>query len=484
MAEREQPTLLTWHSVNNKNVLENALQHLARDHKVHIRRVLYLIQPQHEQILASDKPNIANSIQFEKLLMPITDPTKHLAIYEAVRQKVLPKVVKYQPIHINISPGTPAMHTVWLILHAGGSFPDSTILWSSQKDQKTQITRIDRVDFPINTYLAEIRTQANKQPGLAQYDAEHRSPKRQEALLQLFRYAGLIGAPLLILGERGIGKTRLVETHITRLKQRENLVSVPCGTLDSDLADSLLFGHIKGAFTGASQKRDGLLKEADKGILFLDEIQDLPKPLQRKLVRVFQDRKHRYRPVGSDKEQQTDIEVVCASNRTLDELRDKLDADLFDRLSHLIVEIPPLRDCREDLEMDWQQVWQELRIDDSLPVSPPYNKALRQLFKTHRLPGNLRDLQRLAFLTMAWWKEIKEEDKALTAALAEWQKTQINHPSANKEELFGQGSYEERVNWFKKRLANWAYQQQQSCWKKSAEFLKCNERTLRDLMKK
>ena len=474
MVEREQPTLLAWHADRAGNeVLENALQLLAQDHKVHIRRVLYLIQPQHQQLA---KPNIANSIKFEKLTLPITDPTKHLAIYDAVRDKVLPEIVNYRPLHINISPGTPAMHTVWLLLHAGGAFPANTVLWSSQKDFETKTTRIDRVDFLINTYLAEIRVQASKQPELARYDAEYRSPARQEALFQLSRYARLLGAPLLIIGERGIGKTRLVESHVTRLKQREKLITVPCGTLDSELAESELFGHLKGAFTGASQKREGLLKKANGGILFLDEIQDLPKPLQRKMVRVFQDRKHRFRSVGSDKEQETDIEVVCASNRSLEDLRETLDADLFDRLSHLIVEIPPLRDCREDLEMDWQQVWQELRIDKSLPDKPPYNKALKKLFKTHRLPGNLRDLQRLAFLTMAWWQEIKEEDKALEAALEEWQKTQIIHPATNE---FGQGNYNDRVNWFKERLANWAYQQQGS-WKKAAAFLECNERTLRN----
>ncbi len=449
MAEREQPTLLAWHADRAGNeVLEKALQVLARDHKVHIRRVLYLIQPQHQQLA---KPKIVAGIEFNKLLMPIADPTKHLAIYEAVRDKVLPEIVNYRPLHINISPGTPAMHTVWLLLHAGGVFPADTVLWSSQYDYKTKITRIDRVDFLINTYLAEIRVQPSKQPELARYDPEARSSARQNAFSQLKRYAGLIGAPLLILGERGIGKTRLVEIYVKSLKQRENVVTVPCGTLDSELAESELFGHLKGAFTGASQKREGLLKKANGGILFLDEVQDLPKPLQRKLVRVFQDRKHLYRSVGSDKEQQTNIEVVCASNRTLDDLRETLDADLFDRLSHLIVEIPPLRDCREDLEMDWQQVWQELRTDESLPVSPPYNKALKQLFQKHPLPGNLRDLQRLAFLTMAWWLEIKEGDKALDAALAEWQKLEISHSSTNE---FGQGTYKERENCFRKRLAD------------------------------
>lgn len=100
-------------------------------------------------------------------------------------------------------------------------------------------------------------------------------------------YARVIGAPLLILGERGTGKTRLVETIVATLKGRKKVVTVPCGGLDSALAESLLFGHRKGAFTGAAADRPGLLAEAGGGILFLDEVQDLPKPAQRKLVRVF-----------------------------------------------------------------------------------------------------------------------------------------------------------------------------------------------------
>jgi len=88
----------------------------------------------------------------------------------------------------------------------------------------------------------------------------------------------------------------------------------------------------------------------------------------------------------------------------------------------------------------------------------------------------LRDLQRIAFLTMAWWQEIQEGDKALNAALDEWQKIQIIHPSSDE---FGQGNYNDRVNWFKQRLAEWAYKQQRS-WKKAAEFLECNEKTLRN----
>ncbi|NVZ67150.1 sigma 54-interacting transcriptional regulator, partial [Pseudomonas gingeri] len=125
----------------------------------------------------------------------------------------------------------------------------------------------------------------------------------------LFRYARVTGAPLLILGERGTGKSRLVETQVATLKQRPNkVVTLACGGLESTLAESLLFGHVKGAFTGAAQERKGLLAQATGGILFLDEIQDLPRPVQRQLVRVFQDRQRRYRPIGSDKEISVDFE--------------------------------------------------------------------------------------------------------------------------------------------------------------------------------
>ena len=474
MNERENHTLVAWHSHRaGAEVLENALQALARDHKVPIRRVFYLLQPQHKDL---PKPKIAAGIEFNKLELPVTDPTQHLPIYQAVRDRVLPKIRDCPLLHINISPGTPAMHTVWLMLHAGGAFPVGTRLWSSQYDPATKATRIDPVEFPVNTYLAEIRAQTWHEPALALYDGEPRSPARRDMLQKLSRYARLPDAPLLIVGERGTGKTRLVETHVAKLKQRDKVVTVPCGTLDSDLAESMLFGHIKGAFTGAANARPGLLKEADKGILFLDEIQDLAKPLQRKLVRVFQDRQHRFRPVGGDKEESVDIEVVCASNRTMAALQESLDADLFDRLSHLIIRIPPLRECREDLPDDWQRVWRELQRDPGLPENPPTAKPLEKLLASHELPGNLRDLQHLALLCMAWWQEGAQT--ALDKAIEEWRQREII--GAAKHAEFGEGTWQERVEWFRKRLALWAKSQNEGSWERAAEFLHCTDRTLRN----
>lgn len=476
MPERENHTLVAWHSHRaGATVLENALKALAQNHRVHVRQVFYLLQAQHQDL---PKPNIAAGIDFKKIELPINDPTQHAAIYQAVREKVLPKIRDCTHLHINVSPGTPAMHTVWLMLHAGGAFPPNTQLWSSQFVKEDAKPRIDRIEFPINTYLAEIRAQNLTEPNLALYDGEPRSPARREMLQQLARYARLPDAPLLILGERGIGKTRLVETYVKKLKQREKLITVPCGTLDSELAESMLFGHVKGAFTNAATNREGILKEANGGILFLDEIQDLAKSLQRKLVRVFQDREHRFRPLGSDKEEQVDIEIVCASNRHLNDLRNCLDADLFDRLSHLIIKIPPLRECREDLADDWQRVWHELKRDTELPKEAPFSKELEQLFNTHDWAGNLRDLQHLALLCMAWWKE--EPTNALKYAMEEWQQRQLTATDAQDE--FGSGSWQERTEWFKHRLALWAKQKTGS-WSKAAEWLKCSEQTLRNCEK-
>jgi DNA-binding NtrC family response regulator len=240
----------------------------------------------------------------------------------------------------------------------------------------------------------------------------------------------------------------------------------------------MLFGHVKGAFTGAAQARPGLLKEAHKGILFLDEIQDLAKPLQRKLVRVFQDRQHRFRPVGGDKEESVDIEVVCASNRGMAELQAALDADLFDRLSHLIIQIPPLRECRDDLPDDWQRVWRELRRAPTLPDNPPDGKELGKLLASHDLPGNLRDLQHLALLCMAWWQQGPQN--ALDKAIEEWRQREISDGAGYSE--LGEGNWQERVEWFKQRLAHWA-KNKTGGWSKAAKLLKCTERTLRNYEK-
>ena len=189
---------------------------------------------------------------------------------------------------------------------------------------------------------------------------------------------------------------------------------------------------------------------------------------------MFQDRQRRYRPIGSDREESADIELVCASNLEIAELRARLDADLFDRLSHLSVTIPPLRECRDDLHDDWDRVWRELRQRDDLPRDAPWSPELERVLHRHALSGNLRDLQRLAVLTMAWWSEA-EPNAGLRSALPEWERRQA--PSAASDSL-GKGSRTERIHWFRQQLARWA-KAQHGTWAAAATALDCDEKTLR-----
>ena len=461
-------TLVCWRSERaGETVLQRAIESL-RARAVRIDRVLYLIQRGRER----DVPDRVGEVDVEALALEIDDPTRHASIYRAVRDQVCPRLSG--TVHVNVSPGTPAMHAVWLILHAGGRLPPGTRLWSSQLDPKTDRVRIDPVDFPVSTYLAELRRIAAGRPHDAIYETEASSPARHDALERLARVARVPGAPLLVLGERGTGKTRVVETHVAALKRRPNVVSVACGGLDSDLAESSLFGHVKGAFSGAVSDRKGLVAEADGGILFLDEVQDLPKSAQRLLVRVLQDRRRRYRPVGSDEEAEADVEVVCASNLPARELRRRLDLDLFDRISLLVVELPPLRSCREDLAEDWRRVWRELRRDEAFPEVAPWSEALERALAGSDLPGNLRDLQRMATLVFGWWMECPSD--ALPRAIEEWLRDDDASVASDE---FGVGTRRDRVRAYAAKMARWA-RTRWGTWEAAAAALGCDERTLRD----
>lgn len=460
--------LVCWHSERaGLEVVTNTIAAL-RGKRLAPDRILYLVQHAKPRGLPAEVADVP----IEIVTLDVDDPTRHAAVYGAVVGHVCPRL--RGEVHVNVSPGTPAMHAVWLVLHAGGALPPGTRLWSSQWNPDTKRTRLDAVDFAVTTYLGEIRRRLVAQPGVAAYETEARSASRRDALERLARYAKVVGAPLLLLGERGTGKTRLVETHVGPLKQRRKVVTLACGGLDSTLAESLLFGHCKGAFTGAAADRAGVLAEADGGILFLDEVQDLPAAAQRKLVRVLQDRHRHYRPLGADKERSVNVEIVCASNLDVNSLRARLDADLFDRVSHLQVRIPPLRECREDLRDDWQRVWRELRRDGSLPVEAPWNAEMAAALTHDPLSGNLRDLQRLALLVAAWASEA-DAISGVPAALSEWR---ASAAAAEPLDDLGNGSRKERVRAFQARLARWA-KVNWGTWGLAAKALECDEKTLR-----
>jgi transcriptional regulator with GAF, ATPase, and Fis domain len=199
--------------------------------------------------------------------------------------------------------------------------------------------------------------------------------------------------PVLILGESGTGKELVARVIHGQSRRRTGpFVSENCAALPESLLESELFGYSKGAFTGATQNKKGLLESAAGGVLFLDEIGEMPLDLQSKLLRVLQEGE--LRPLGSQQKVKLDFRLITATNKNLDELVREGDfrEDLFYRLNVLPVRLPPLRERREDLPALVNRILGDLTRETKGPrfrVSP----EAMQLLVAYRWPGNVRELQ-------------------------------------------------------------------------------------------
>ncbi len=458
----EQHTLLCWQSVNHGNDVLNHSLALLSNHRIPIKRAILLKQNTEEINIRTDR-----CVDIEQIQVEIgDDPTQHKKIYQALCEQVLPKIQDMKNLHINISPGTPAMHAVWLILHAGGRLPQGTKLWSSQFNPQTERRNIREIEFPINTYLAEIIQLQRQKPNWAIYDAEPKSSLRQKALADLKKFSRLSNVSLLICGEHGIGKSRLVESLIHIIKQKE-VIAISCGLLHENNADEILFGY---------KNQMGLLENADGKILFLDEIQDLHQTVQRKLLRVLQEKERKFRPFGDAEEKTVYFDVICTSHKSPHELSETLDKDFFDRINMLSITFPPLRDCREDLLSDWQRVWEELRMPE-FPSKSPVNESLIHFFNTSALSDNFRDLQKLACLIMAYWQE-NDVNGSLDQALHIMDEEYNPIFASTEQMIVTDRTRLEMLNQFKKEIAINA-KQRYGTWRKAAEALDCDEKTLR-----
>lgn len=467
-------TLLTWMAVGHEpDALESLIKNLERNHE--ITQVLYLYQKEHVEKLDGVR-------HLSPVLTPVEvvvkNPTVHKDIYNIIKNQIIPRIEGKKNLVINVSSGTPAMHAVWLILYAAGAFPDGTRLVSSQRNPKTKVTSCDDVDFPITTYLSELRKYEKENPKEAYYEPEAKSKARQDALEKVRVYASIQGVPMLLLGERGIGKSRLVESYIASIKKKK-WVTVACGTLDSTLAESAMFGHKKGSFTGAIDNRKGYLEEADGKILFLDEIQDLPKNVQRKLLRTLQDKDHHYRILGDTTEKKANVELVCASNLPERELRQKLDSDFYDRISFYKVTLPPLRECREDILNDWNEVWKTVRLDSS-PVEAPMDDTLKRFLTTSNLSGNFRSLQTIAYQFIAW--QDKKTTQEILDDISFNDSPTTNHFNIEDFTEFHNLSWPDATKHFQHLLAEYACRKFKT-QNKAAKKLDCSAKTLQNAIK-
>ena len=200
-------------------------------------------------------------------------------------------------------------------------------------------------------------------------------------------------ASVLILGETGTGKELFARAvHGASLRKDKPLIKVDCANLPANLIESELFGHEKGAFTGATQKRVGRFTLADKGTIFLDEIGELPLDLQSKLLRVLQEGE--FEPVGSSQTKKVNVRVIAATNRDLFQAagQHEFREDLYYRLAVFPLEIPPLRKRQEDIPLLANEFVKRYNQKLGRPANPLRTQDVARL-KQYHWPGNVRELQ-------------------------------------------------------------------------------------------
>ena len=219
---------------------------------------------------------------------------------------------------------------------------------------------------------------------------------RSEAMLDVFKMIETVArtnSTILLTGESGTGKGLVAQAiHFYSLRRDRPVVAVNCGALPEALLESELFGHMKGAFTGAETNKKGLIEVAERGTVFLDEIAEMNAVMQVKLLRVLQERK--FRRVGGLEETQADIRVIAATNQDLSRLvgEGRFREDLFYRINVIGIHLPPLRDRREDVPLLAEHFLEKYSEQMGKHITGLSNEAL-EVMQRYDWPGNIRELE-------------------------------------------------------------------------------------------
>ncbi|MCF8081649.1 MAG: sigma-54 dependent transcriptional regulator [Deltaproteobacteria bacterium] len=219
-------------------------------------------------------------------------------------------------------------------------------------------------------------------------------------------------AAVLIAGETGSGKELVARALHHHSPRREHpFVPVDCGAISESVMESELFGHVKGAFTGAHMTTMGLIRSSHRGTLFLDEVGELPQPMQVKLLRTIQEKE--VRPVGGTTSHRVDMRLIAATNRDLDQAihEGRFRQDLLYRLNVVILNIPPLREHREDIPLLAEHFLRRLRSSIS-PVGAVAPEAL-DMMAGYDWPGNIRELENVIRRAIALGKSTRIEPDSL-----------------------------------------------------------------------
>lgn len=279
-----------------------------------------------------------------------------------------------------------------------GTIPDAVeAMRLGAYDYVTKPFELERVEFVIEKAFQRARLQRENKLFKRQWqDATTNFLVGQSdsinAIRSLISKVAPSEVPVLITGESGTGKDVVArELHNQSRRSNEPLIIKNCGTLQKELARSEIFGHCKGAFTGADQNQEGLLELAHRGSMFFDEIGDLPLEVQSTFLRVLESQA--YRKVGSKKMCQVDIRFIFATNRNLQEEveQGRFHEALYHRINVVTIHMPPLKERKEDIPLLVEHFLTKLRPEGKFSLS---DSAMRTLMDYH-WPGNVRELKNI-----------------------------------------------------------------------------------------
>ena len=379
-----------------------------------------------QEALAATKAEITRqqkSIRVHSVPWQGDDPTDHRGIFRFLKEE-LPKLRRRfagRELVVHISPGTPSMQTIWVLMGETGFIaPPFTLVKSFRPEDRDGRPPVVPVRLDIETfykaYTSSRPGRVGSQEQRVLWDPARFRTDRMRRLFAEARRCAALNVPVLLLGERGTGKTTLaswirLHSPFRREEQDAHWPAVACGQYSSETMRAELFGYQKGAFTGATQDKDGLINAADGDTLFLDEVADVSRDLQRLLIKALEEKE--YVPLGALEPRQSDFRLLTATNVEASELRERLDPDFLDRISLLELRLPPLREIREELSWLWQATFQEAvrrsGIDETVAqVAVDCDASVVKALVRHPLHANMRDLLKVAYRLISVLADVNE----------------------------------------------------------------------------
>ncbi len=380
--------------------------HLFYNNDVYLRRASRLLEELQRRPATPE-------VSYEEI--EVDNPTDYESLYVCMQHRGLEIIERHgvdAEYFVSMSSGTPQMQTCWLLLVLGGVLPARLLQIdppdkvregeSPVREVSPAVDRFPRIQSP-----SKLKRELNIAARRAEVLSRERSAMERELAPNLIgtskAFRAVVAAakgiaehdtPVLITGETGTGKEEIAKLiHFASPRREHPFLPINCAGLPEQIFESVLFGHSAGAFTDAREDKAGLLEEAGRGTVFLDEIGELPLAQQAKLLRVLQDKK--FRRLGEAKERACAARVVAATNRDLEEMVDSEEfrQDLLFRLNVVEIDIPPLRERSEDvlaltehfLSKYCEKYGRELRISE----------AALDYLRSLPWDGNVRELQHM-----------------------------------------------------------------------------------------